>query len=202
MAQAEEKPRRQRNPRGQGDRLRGEIIGAASRLLAGAGSPPLTLRAVGREAGLAATSVYLHFANVESLALAVAEQRFGELAKLQDSVRDEAATAAERLRAECLAYCEFGLSNPGHYQVMFAHPLPPGEYRTVQDMPGYATVQQLIDAVAECAGRPAADPEALRTGLLLWQQLHGIVSLRIARPLVPWPPLAETVTDAVTRLLG
>ena len=39
---------RQRNPRGQGERLRDDIIEAASRLLADPAAPPLTLRAVAR----------------------------------------------------------------------------------------------------------------------------------------------------------
>src|SRR5438105_9657096 len=87
---------RQRNPRGQGERLRDDIIEAASSLLADPSSPPLTLRAVAREVGVAATSVYLHFDNIESLILAVAERRFGELVKLQDNARDASATACER----------------------------------------------------------------------------------------------------------
>ena len=48
---------RQRNPRGQGERLRDDIIEAASALLADPAAPPLTLRAVAREVGVAATSV-------------------------------------------------------------------------------------------------------------------------------------------------
>jgi hypothetical protein len=45
-------------------------------------------------------------------------------------------------------------------------------------------------------------PEAYFTAQMIWQQLHGIVSLRITRPRFPWPPLEETVTTAVGRLLG
>jgi len=115
---------RQRNPRGQTARLRADIIEAASRLLANPAAPPLTLRAVAREAGVAATSVYLHFADIESLILAVAERGFGELVRLQDEARDENSDPAQQVRAGCLAYCEFGLAHPGHYQVMFANPLP------------------------------------------------------------------------------
>jgi len=70
---------RQRNPRGQGERLRDDIIEAASRLLADPAAPPLTLRAVAREVGVAATSVYLHFDDIESLILAVADRLFTEL---------------------------------------------------------------------------------------------------------------------------
>ncbi|MBV9450451.1 MAG: TetR/AcrR family transcriptional regulator [Streptosporangiaceae bacterium] len=195
-------PARQRNPRGQGERLRNDIIGAASRLLADPASPPLTLRAVAREVGVAATSVYLHFDDVDSLILAVAERGFGELVKLQDEARDAGATACERVRAGCIAYCQFGITYQGHYQVMFARPLlspesvPPGQF------PGYAVFQQLIDAVSECVGRESGDPESFRTAMLIWQQLHGMVSLRISRPAFPWPSLDETVPDVVNRILA
>ena len=43
---------------------------------------------------------------------------------------------------------------------------------------------------------------AFFTAQLIWQQLHGIVSLRITRSRFPWPPLEETVVTAVDRLLG
>jgi AcrR family transcriptional regulator len=117
-------PARQRNPRGQGERLRDDIIEAASRLLADPAGPPLTLRAVARAAGVAATSVYLHFADIESLTLAVAERRFAELVQVQDAAREQSSDPCQQVRDGCLAYCEFGLAHPGHYQVMFANPLP------------------------------------------------------------------------------
>ena len=195
---------RQRNPRGQGERLRDDIIEAASRLLADPAAPPLTLRAVAREAGVAATSVYLHFDDIESLVLAVADRRFGELVRLQDEVQDEiqGADPCQRVRAGCLAYCEFGLGHPGHYQVMFTSPLQMPENTTPDQWPGWAPFQQLITAVGECMGAEPGAPEAFFTAQLIWQQLHGIVSLRISRPRFPWPPLEPTVRTAVDRLLA
>jgi len=200
--QARPKGPRQRNPRGQGERLRDDIIEAASRLLADPAAPPLTLRAVAREVGVAATSVYLHFADIESLVLAVAERRFGELVRLQDEVRDEASDPCQQVRAGCLAYCEFGLMHQGHYQVMFANPLPMPADMPPEQFPGIVAFRRLIDSVAACIGTEPADEQALLTAQLIWQQLHGIVSLRISRPRFPWPPLAETVTEAVDRLLA
>jgi hypothetical protein len=70
----------------------------------------------------------------------------------------------------------------------------------VRQMPGQKAFQHFVDGVAPCLGRAPEDPEAVRTALLLWQQLHGTVSLRISRPRFPWPPLTETVTEAVNRL--
>ena len=59
----------------------------------------------------------------------------------------------------------------------------------------------MVGAVAECLGRPADDPECTRTAQLMWHLIHGLVSLRIARPFLPWPPLAETVDEAVSRVV-
>jgi AcrR family transcriptional regulator len=192
---------RQRNPRGQGERLRDDIIEAASRLLADPASAPLTLRAVAREVGVAATSVYLHFADIQSLVLAVADRRFGELVQLQNLAMDLAAsTPRERVLAGCMAYCEFGLANPGHYQVMFVSQNVSSAGSAVDQMPGYKVFRQLIDAVADCLA-PGSDDAAFATATMIWQQLHGIVSLRISRPRFPWPPLSTAVTEAVDRLL-
>ncbi|MGH3259884.1 MAG: TetR-like C-terminal domain-containing protein, partial [Streptosporangiaceae bacterium] len=71
-----------------------------------------------------------------------------------------------------------------------------------EEFPGRKAFQRLTDAVAKCIGSDQEDPEAFFTAQLLWQQLHGLVSLRISRPRFPWPPLAQAVTEAVDRLLA
>ncbi len=69
-----------RNPRGEGDRLRQELITAANRLLrSGETIESLSLRAVARAVGIAATSVYLHFDDKASLLLAVYQRHFADL---------------------------------------------------------------------------------------------------------------------------
>src|SRR5215813_12605051 len=128
--------RRQRNPRGQGERLREDIIEAATRLLEDPAAPPLSLRAVAREVGVAATSVYLHFDDVESLVRAVASRRFTDLIRAQDEATAGVTGPCDRLRAACLMYCEFGLAHPGHYQVTFTNPLPVGDDVPWDQMPG------------------------------------------------------------------
>src|ERR1700719_1243365 len=147
---AVEQTRRRRNPRGQGDQLREDMIRAASRLLADPAAPPLTLRGVARAAGVAATSVYLHFPHTDALVLAVAEAHFGELAAAQQAARDAAATPREAVRAMALAYCEFGLANPGLYQVMFTRPLPP--VADPRQIPRRRAFEQRTAAIAAAMG--------------------------------------------------
>jgi AcrR family transcriptional regulator len=189
---------RQRNPRGQGERLRDDIIEAASRLLADPAAPPLTLRAVAREVGVAATSVYLHFDSIDTLILAVVNHLFDELIRRQDELTET--DPVQRVMAGALVYCEFGLAAPGHYQLMFATPLPLPAY-TPEHFPGWKAFQQLVERVAACLGTERDDQRAFFTAQLIWQQLHGLVSLRISRSKFPWPPLEPTVRTAVQGLL-
>lgn len=198
---------RQRNPRGGGDRLRTEIIEAATRLLATLGEDePFSLRAVAKEADIAPPSVYLHFSDKTALILAVLDELFTQLATARDVAEQAAADAGgrawERLLARSLAYVRFGLERPGHYKVLY-------EGRAIPrlDDPRVAAIgQPMLDRTAELIreiltrrrAKPAVD--AARLALLLWASLHGVVSLRINKPTIDWPEIDE-LTEQMTRAL-
>jgi AcrR family transcriptional regulator len=203
-ATSDQRSRRQRNPRGQGERLRDDIIEAASRLLENPTAPPLSLRSVARAVGVAATSVYLHFDDCDALVRAVATRHFGDLVRSQDEAVAGLTDPRARVHASALAYCEFGLAHPGHYHVMFSIPMllpPPSPDGVRVAPPGQAAMDRLLAMVAACLGSDPGDSTSWQTALLIWQQLHGVVSLRISKPALAWPPLTDTVTDAVDRLI-
>jgi len=197
---------RQRNARGQGDRLRQEIIDAARDILAQTGTlERLTLRGVARQVGIAATSVYLHFPDPEHLAVAALEQTFAELSATASAAAAECADPAEALLARCRAYCQFGIDHPGHYRVMFHLDLMPSlAAGDPGQTPGQRAFQKLLGAVEAClaagAGRPHEDPSRLAS--LVWATEHGLVSARLARPQFHWSSLDGMVTEAVSRLMG
>ncbi len=197
--------RRQRNPRGQGQRLRDEIIEAARDLLAETGDVKhLSLRAVARRVGIAAPSVYPHFRDLEELAVAVTDRLFPELEAAIGAgargVRDPFAA----LLAGCRAYCRYALEHPGHYRVLFDADLG----RRTQTEAGRRVFQRLTDGVRACLAPQAGggeevggDAAAFVAGLI-WSALHGLVMLRISRPGFPWAPLDRMVDETVRRLLG
>src|SRR6185437_6193275 len=81
VATQDQRPARRPNPRGQGGRLRDELLDAASGLLAvGGRDAELTLRSVARAAGVAAPSVYQHFADLDELMLALVRYHLADLA--------------------------------------------------------------------------------------------------------------------------
>ena len=197
---------RQRNARGQGDRLRQEIIDAARDILAQTGTlERLTLRGVARQVGIAATSVYLHFPDPEHLAVAALEQTFAELSATASAAAAECADPAEALLARCRAYCQFGVDHPGHYRVMFHLDLMPSlATGDPEETPGQRAFLALVATVEAClaagAGRPHPDPNRLAS--LVWAAEHGLVSARLARPRFHWGTLDGMVTEAVSRLMG
>ncbi|MRH89145.1 TetR family transcriptional regulator [Nocardia sp. SYP-A9097] len=190
-----DKPIRSRNRRGEGARLRDELVSAASTLLEDLdGQEALSLRAVARAAGIAPQSVYLHFNDRRELLTAVYQVRFGELhaalATARDAVPKDA--AAERLSAICHAYIDYGTRNPGHYRVLFGTAGTPGWEPTEGQLPGLPTIQLLIEAAADCG---STDPNA--TAVCLWAAMHGLITLRQDRPSFPWPPLETLVRTMV-----
>ncbi|MDP9363725.1 MAG: TetR/AcrR family transcriptional regulator, partial [Chloroflexota bacterium] len=197
--------RRARSPQGEGGRLRDELVRAADRLLERTGDEAgLTLRAVAREAGIAAPSVYLHFAGRDELVRAVLDRHFaGFREALQTGIAAAGDDPAAQLRAGCLAYCRFGLTHPGPYRVMFGNRtayVPTGNF---DEVPGADTFGSLVDGVAGviAAGlAPPGDPLRLATGV--WTALHGIVTLRAAVPMFPWPPVEDLIEDILVGLVG
>ena len=193
-------PGRRRNPRGQGDRLRDELVDAASALLAESGDmDQLSLRGVARRAGVSAPSVYRHFPDVEHLTVAVMERRFPELAAAIAEARRGVDDPRRALLAGCLAYCRFALDHPGHYRVMFDTRMT----APIQSETGRRLFEGLARNIEACfdPGEGDGKEDATELAGLLWTSLHGIVALRINQPNFPWPPLEKMVEKAVHRLI-
>ena len=191
--------RRRPARRGDGDRLREEIVEAAGRLLNDTGDPStLSLRAVAREVGVATTSIYLHFEDLTALVRAVKMRWLDQLA---EQVEAAAAAASgdpiERVHAVAHAYVAAGMSAPNRYRVLFTAELSPG---TPADLP-FLGVSAFDAAHAQLKH---AVPERVDTYLLtiqLWCGMHGLVTLRQARPNFPWPDLDAQVNDLVDRFV-
>jgi AcrR family transcriptional regulator len=197
---------RTRNARGEGKKLRGEIIDAAVKVLSTLGpEDPFSLRSVAKMAKIAAPSVYIHFSDRNVLLLAVLEKLFAEQVAIRAAAESEAAKAGggawERLLARSVASVRFGLEHPGHYKVLFEGRVVPrlNDPRVASfGRPLLVRSIELIREIPSQPGRVSDDPE--RLSLLLWSGLHGVISLRINKPTLDWPPateLAEQITRAI-----
>ena len=184
---------RRRNPRGEGSRLREELIFAASEMIADDASQ-LTLQGVAKRVGIAAPSIYRHFPDVEHLKMAVVERSFTSFGNARDSARQHLTSPAEALLAGCRAYCQFALDHPGPYRFMFSHETPPAD--GTQTAAGTAAFQGLASSIRRCqdAGVAHAPEDPVHLAAQVWAALHGMVLLRMNVPRFPWPaPLEDMV---------
>jgi AcrR family transcriptional regulator len=190
-----------RNPRGEGDRLRQELITAANHLLrSGETIESLSLRAVAREVGVAATSVYLHFDDKASLLLAVYQRHFADLADALNCAIAEQDEPAARLRAMTLAYRQFAVDYPDTYQVLFTMPAATAASGTPG--PGAPILDIVREVIAECTDAGLIHPgDPYQVALCLWATLHGLITLRATRPQVAWPDQDALFDTALTTIL-
>jgi AcrR family transcriptional regulator len=195
---------RERNPQGEGARLRDELIAAAGRLLAADDDvDSLSLRGVAREAGVAAPSVYLHFPSKEALLSAVVGAHFGALQQAVETAVASGHDPASRLLAGCLAYCRYAVEQPRSYQLLFNTPRSGSKAPQFAGTSGAAAFQVLVDGVASCIAVGVARPgDPFRIATDIWAALHGIASLRRATAGFPWPPLEEQVRGILEALTG
>ncbi len=194
--------RHARARRGEGDRLRAEIIDAAGRLLAASGdAASLSLRAIAREVGIATTSIYLHFDTLDAVLLAVKTEYFADFGRALDDAADRAGTpAADRVRARAHAYLRYGQDHPGQYRALFDAPMLPPDLATQVGRSGAQVFDTLRQDVAAAVDGPGQETDLI--AVHLWTALHGTVSLRTARPHFPWPDPTVEIDSLVTRLLA
>ncbi len=192
--------RRRPARRGEGERLRAEIVQAASRMLAGTGDmSQLSLRAVAREVGIATTSIYLHFPSLEKLVLAVKIRYFDEFgAALTAAAETAGADPLARARARAHAYVDYGLTEPGRYFVMFA-----SETLGADLLPGlsYVGVEVFEEVRGEIGAILGPNQDANMRAVHFWTALHGIVTLRSVRRNFPWPDLTAQIDDLIVQLV-
>ncbi len=187
-------PTRVRNARGEGGKLRGDLLRGAQRILEQTASEDaVTLRAVAREAGVSAPSIYAHFADSQAIIDALVQQTFDQLSAALRDARDRQAAAGDRLLAICLAYISFGTEHPELYLTLFGRRRSTertealvASGRPFEGTSGAEAFGILADGVATLttgAGRPAEEEAAL-----LWAALHGYVTLTAGLPTFPWFP--------------
>jgi AcrR family transcriptional regulator len=178
-----EEPKRQRNQRGEGAKLRDEVIEAAMRILDRAPASTLSLRMVAREAGVAAPSLYRQFDDAAALMTTVAIECWAQIgAEMAAS-----ASACDMLPASALlqelmgTYVQYAMRRPSRYQLLFA--LSEG-WETVLEgpiRPVYRAVLAAVTKHVETGGRlPARDP--VSATLLTISLAHGRIALARLAP--------------------
>lgn len=179
------------------------------------GAPALSLRAIARALHITAPAIYNYFPTRDDLVTALIIDAYTSFGDTQIAARDAVPVEdlVSRMKAIGLAYRNWAMTHPQHYQLIFGTPIPGYEAPLKQVLPaGARSMSALVDVVEalRVAGKLKSEgfPEvshaykpqfeiwktyggevdllSVSIAMLIWARVHGIVSLEIAHNLPPF----------------
>ena len=180
--------RRCRAPRGEGERLRDDILAATERLLLETGDEEaVSIRAIAKAVGVTPPSIYLHFADKDELIHAVCQLTFARLGAQMEAEVAGVDDPVEAIRRRGRAYIAYGVEHPEHYRILFMsrqeHSREEFQDRSIPGMETFKALYDEVEAAMEAGVFARQDPFMVATGL--WAMVHGLTSLRISAPGFP-----------------
>jgi AcrR family transcriptional regulator len=176
---------RPRNPRGEGSKLREQLLAATAEVLNEVGDANrASVRAIARRAGVSPTALYLQFPDRDALIAAAVDAGFETFNRELMTAASIDATPVERLMEMGRAYLAFYEQRPALYATLFStrRTLIDKEPDVDRDraLEGVTALLQLINPTLEYDA-------ACELAILIWSSLHGYAMLRSVRPHLEWP---------------
>lgn len=163
--------------------LRRRLLDQSIALIESDGLSALSLREVARRSGVSHQAPYHYFADREAVLAALVAEGFDGLADRLSAGHAAARDLTEQVELVGRAYIEFGLDHPAHFRLMFRPELVDSERypdcaRAVAR--ANAELDRLVEAVAATPGGATLPAASLK--LILWSQVHGMVTLMLDGP--------------------
>ncbi|ORB87326.1 TetR family transcriptional regulator [Mycobacterium kansasii] len=187
---------RSRAPRGSGDRLRQEILDAATELLLETGQVrAVSIRSVAQRVGVTPPSLYLHFADKDALLDAVCARYLARLDGEMERAATGQSSTVDVLRAQGLAYVRFALQTPELYRLATMAEWRSGsDVDLALDSSAFQHMRASVRALMDEGVYRVDDPTMI--ALELWAAVHGVAALLITKPHLPFDD-AEAFADRV-----
>jgi AcrR family transcriptional regulator len=176
---------RQRSARGEGDKLRQELLVAAAELIAAHESiESISLRAVARRAGVSPTAVYRHFEDHLDLLRQSVDYCWANFRDAMQAGKDSSKDPYVAFHNTGVNYIDFAMQHRGQYRVLFSNRLDLG----LEPAPSAEEAFEiLVSLVAAVLAANADDRNAIDVAMQTHTWIHGIVDLISGNPEMPWP---------------
>ena len=179
--------------------LREEITAAARDLFVTEGYANVSIRKIADRVGCAPGTIYLHFADKDSILSAICLETFAKLDKRMEAIRNDQGDPIERLRRGGRAYIQFALDHPHHYLATFGLTGAPGFKSPEAHHAGVGSFNCMLQCVGQCieTGRLRIN-DVEEVAQALWACWHGTAILLISKcdfPFIEQSRLIDRVID-------
>jgi AcrR family transcriptional regulator len=182
--------------------LRDKLLIEARRLLTKEGLGSLTVRKLAERAECSTMVIYSRFGGKDGILDALYAQGFEALQQTLDKVSSKL-KPCERVLEIARAYRTSALASPDSYGVMYGSATPGFIPSADAKRVAWATLQTLIEALANAADAGEISPgNPVHRARLVWVSMHGVVSLELTGYLLGTERPESLLDDAVRALLA
>jgi AcrR family transcriptional regulator len=180
------------------ERLRGEILEAASKMFADRGYEAVTLREIAKEIGYTHAVIYQHFPDKWHILAELSRETIGLLIQNFDAISAKNPVPKERLFATSRALIQFCTAHPQQFRNVFFGPenrngIRTGQYIDDIGRPLFQRFVQLFFEVAEAEGLPNKDD--IVVAHTWWYTIFGLATLMVIQGIVPDRPDQTLVVE-------
>jgi AcrR family transcriptional regulator len=183
--------------------LREQVLDKAEEIFVQEGIERVTMRRIAASIDYAPTVLYRLFANKADLTDHL-------IARGYNGVREHYETALQQndpnpmveLKNILSAYVDYALSHPNHYRMWFetgSARLEGQQLRMTHGRLQFIVYQVWLDSIEACRSKGLfAGWAALAVFQVLWSRVHGLISLRLQHPDMPWMPVVRHLDSVLS----
>jgi len=180
------------------ERLRSEILAAASKMFADRGYEAVTLREIAKEIGYTHAVIYQHFPDKAHILAELSRETIGLLIQNFDATAAQHLRPKERLFATSRGLIEFCTAHPQQFRNVFFGPenrngIRAGQYIDDIGKPLFQRFVQLFFEVARDEGLPNKDDMVVAH--TWWYTIFGLATLMVIQGVVPDRPDQSVVVE-------
>ena len=180
------------------ERLRSEILAAASKMFADRGYEAVTLREIAKEIGYTHAVIYQHFPDKWHILAELSRETIGLLIQNFDAIAAEHSSPKERLFATSRGVIHFCTAHPQQFRNVFFGPenrngIRAGQYIDDLGKPLFQRFGKLFFEVARDEGLPNKDDMVVAH--TWWYTIFGLATLMVIQGVVPDRPDQSVVVE-------
>src|SRR5579863_7850695 len=180
------------------ERLRGEILAAASKMFADRGYEAVTLREIAKEIGYTHAVIYQHFPDKWHILAELSRETIGLMVQDFDAIAAQHLSSKERLFATSRGLIQFCIAHPQQFRNVFFGPesrngIRAGRYIDDIGRPLFQRFVQLFCEVARDEGLPGSDDVVVAH--TWWYAIFGLATLMVIQGVVPDRPDQTLVVE-------
>jgi AcrR family transcriptional regulator len=186
------------------EKLRGEILAAASKMFADRGYEAVTLREIAKEIGYTHAVIYQHFPDKWHILAELSRETIGLMVQNFDALAAQHRSPKERLFATSRGLIQFCTAHPQQFRNVFFGPenrngVRAGQYINAIGAPLFGRFVQLFFDVAKDEGLPNRNDTVVAH--TWWFAIFGLATLMVIQGVVPdLPDQALVVEQTIATL--